>query len=96
MSPPLKATVEYISTELSKLKESFNKFVSAPQLHGAVKSLKGLFGDLCGMFELVLKLVEPVVVSGESCGAHAVEIDQVAARCQVWLPCDQANIFYTW
>ncbi len=72
MSPPQLSPEDTISLEIRKLMESWDKIPlpeyskgwSAPQLHRAVKALKGLNGELFSVLESVLKLVQPVVSMG--------------------------------
>ena len=90
MALPQLSPVETISLEVGRLKENWekislpnsSKWCSAPQLHGAMKDLKGLTGDLFLVLESVLQLVKPVVSMGELCGATAVEIDEVQQQAK--------------
>ena len=53
------------------------KDFKGPAVHAALKAFKGMVTDLVGTVGTVIRLVEPVVACGVSCGTLAVEIDQV-------------------
>ena len=72
------ADLEKISSAIDKLNvpDSHKEF-KLPAVHAALKTFKGLVGELVGVVGLVTRLVEPVVACDGSCGTPAVKIDQV-------------------